>query len=616
MCGIVGIVYNQNDVVLDILQSLKRLEYRGYDSSGIAIINKDRKINLIRETGKIENLINIVEKTNIAGNIGLGHTRWATHGKVSEENSHPHTSGHVAVVHNGIIENYAELKKYLIEQGENFTSETDTEVIPVFINFLLKNGMDFENAFKDVISKLRGAYAIAAICTYNPDVIAVAKNHSPLVVGYGDNLTIIGSDAFSVISLANKMVYLLDGDYGFVNAEGDLRLFDSNHESVHREIVTSSLNINSIGKDGYKHYMLKEINEQPEILQNIVHNYLNSNGSINLNIPNTIDINKIKRIKIIACGTSYYSGQVASTLFEKYAQINTDVYIASEYRYRNFTVEEDTLYIAISQSGETADTIGSIKAIKEKNGTIVSIVNTDESTIEKISDFTIKCHSGPEIGVASTKVFTSQILTQIMLCLKICREKKLFNDSKIIEIYQQIEQVIKDITHILSDEAWLENIQNIAKKLAEKTSVLYIGRSIGYAIAMEGALKLKELSYIHAEGMASGELKHGSIALIDKDIPVIAIANSGNLFEKNASNIENVLARDGRLVLITDEAGQNYFSKFESQIIGSIKIPESSIFTMPLLYSIPIQLLAYHVAVKKGNDVDQPRNLAKSVTVE
>ncbi len=617
MCGIVGIVSQNDDIVGDILQSLKRLEYRGYDSSGIAVINSNRNLDVVKEIGKIHNLAEAMGRVEISGATGLGHTRWATHGKVCRENSHPHVCGNVAVVHNGIIENYVELKQYLISQGEVFQSETDTEVIPVLINFLLKNGENFEDAFRAAIEKLQGAYAIAAICTYQPDIIAVAKNHSPLVVGYGVDLAIVGSDAFSVIALASKMTYLTDGDYGFVDLKGNLRLFDENHKPVQRDISTSNLSINAISKDGYKHYMLKEINEQPVILQHLLNSYFAPDGKITLpNIEKIGDLSRFKRVKIIACGTSYYSGIVAGILFEKYAKLNTDVYISSEYRYKNIIVDQDTLYIAISQSGETADTIGAIKVINSQGGFVVAIVNNEESTIENISNLAIKCHAGAEIGVASTKVFTSQIVAQMALVCYIAEHKKHLNCTDIMEIAAEIRKSLLSMMHLLENKSWIGNILDIAKSMIDLNGLIYIGRGLGYPIAMEGALKLKELSYIHSEGMASGELKHGSIALIDKNMPVVAIAPSDELFDKNASNIENVLARDGRIILITDAKGLKYFSKFQSQIIGAIVLDEVQNASMPLLYSVAIQLLAYYVSLEKGNDVDQPRNLAKSVTVE
>lgn len=614
MCGIVGLITKNGDVSSSILQSLKRLEYRGYDSSGISVI-ENHKLKIVKEAGKIDNLIRSCLESDVSGNIGLGHTRWATHGKVSKENSHPHFSDHVSVVHNGIIENYLELKEYLISQGEKFKSETDTEVIPVYINFLLKNGESFRDAFSEVIKKLKGAYAIAAICTYNPDLIAIAKNHSPLVIGFGEELYAVGSDAFSVASVAKKLIYLTDGDYGFINSDGKLELFDENHKIVKRDLVISNLNIGELGKDGYKHYMLKEIYEQPVVIKSILNNYIDNN-SVEIESISSLNIEEFNRIKIIACGTSYYSASVGVNLIEKYAKINSDAYIASEYRYRDFTVENDTLYIAISQSGETADTIGAIKSIKSQGGKILSIINNEESTMQFLSDWYIKCHAGPEIGVASTKAFTAQITILSLFAIYIAEKRKTLNKNEIDNIIKITNEVPSLFSNLINNKSWCENIKSISNKISTFKSLIYLGRGISCPIASEGSLKMKELSYIHSESMPSGEIKHGPIALIDKNIPVICIVPSDSMVDKSISNIETILTRDAVIVLIGDEESSRKLNKFSNQIIGSIILPKVNDILIPNLYSIPVQLLAYFTAIEKGNDVDQPRNLAKSVTVE
>ncbi|QED23531.1 glutamine--fructose-6-phosphate transaminase (isomerizing) [Candidatus Deianiraea vastatrix] len=614
MCGVIALMKHKGDVVVDILQSLQRLEYRGYDSCGIAVAN-NAKIQIVKETGKVENLVKSCKKANLNASIGMGHTRWATHGSVTTENAHPHTSGEIAVVHNGIIENYMEIKNELLAKGFTFKSQTDTETIPVLIDSLMKDGNDFKTAFTKAISRLKGAFAIIAICASEKNTIAVAKNQSPLVVGFGDNLSVVGSDAFSIISITNKMSYLLDGDYGFVSLDKGLELFDKNGEKAIREVIVSQLNLDASSKNGYAHYMLKEIHEQPSILSNIVKQNFTENG---MNIENfdKIDFTKYKRIAIIACGTSYYAGTVCVKYFEQYAKMSCDCYIASEFRYRAAIIDKETLYIGISQSGETADVIGAIKNIKNAGSTMLSVINARETTMQFLSDSTIGCEAGPEIGVASTKVFTAQIMTILSLTLAIAQTKKLISLDEIAQIKKDLLDAISKIQSLLNDKSWIKNIAQVSKNIKDYSSILYLGRDISYALATEAALKMKELTYIHCEALASGELKHGSIALIDKNIPVVAIAPSSCLFDKSASNIEGIFSRDGRIVLVSDKAGIDYFAKFTNQILGSIEIPETKAHTMPFLYAPAAQLMSYHAASQKGHDVDQPRNLAKSVTVE
>ncbi len=614
MCGVVGLIRKEQNVVNESLDILKRLEYRGYDSSGIAII-ENNTLKVIKEVGKIENLMQACKEQNAKSNIIIGHTRWATHGKVTKENAHPHFSGKIAVIHNGIIENYAQLKKFLEDNGKKFKTQTDTEVIPVYIDFLMSKGDDFKTAFKKVIKELKGAYAIVAICQDEPDLMAFSKNGSPLVAGFADNAIILGSDAFSIITVASDILYFKDGDFGFASLKS-IEIFDQNNKVVKREIVKSNLTMNAVGKDGYKHYMLKEIHDQPNILLSTINHCFDEKEGFSLDAISKIDLSKVKRISIIACGTSYYAGLVASSFFEKYAKIPCESYIASEFRYKDAIIEQDTLYIAISQSGETADTIGAIKYIKEHNAKVLSIVNTEESTMQNMSDAYFKLNCGPEIAVASTKVFNSQILCIKMLALDIAARKKLITIKEISAIVAEWRDAILDMSHKLNDKSWIENIQKISHKLREYSSMLYLGRGISYSLAMEGSLKMKELSYIHSEALPAGELKHGTIALIDKNIPVVCAVPSSNLFDKTASNIENIFSRDGRVVLISDKAGCDYFSKFSSQTLGAIEVKAVSANAISIAYSLPMQLLAYFTALEKGSDIDQPRNLAKSVTVE
>jgi len=616
MCGVIALMKQNSSVVHDILKSLSRLEYRGYDSCGIAVVQAG-EINIAKEIGKVENLISTCDKIHITSNIGIGHTRWATHGAVSPDNAHPHKCEDVAVVHNGIIENYVALREELIKKGAKFYSQTDTEVIPVMINQFIKEGFDFKSSFSKTIAKLEGAYAIIAICAKEKDVIAVAKKHSPLVIGFGENnLYVVGSDAFSIISITNKMSYLLDGDYGFIDFKNGVELYNTNTGIVKRDIVLSDIANGIISKNGYPHYMLKEIYEQPEILNSILQNNFLDSGKIYTEIINKITLSKIKRIKIVACGTSYYSGVLCSKFFENYAKLACDCYFASEFRYKDAIIEDDALYIAISQSGETADVIGAMQYIKAHNGKILSFINSSETTMQFLSDFYIDCKAGPEISVASTKVFTAQILTLMAFIFAISVKKNLLESDILNNIKNDISQAVSQMLELLHDKEWLLNIEKISSELKDYPSILYLGRDISYSVAMEGALKMRELTYIHCEALAAGELKHGSIALIDKNIPVIVFIPSSCLFEKIASNVESIFARDGRVILISDKNGIKYFKKFAKQIMGTIELPETLMHTIPFLYSPTAQLLSYYTASRKGHDVDQPRNLAKSVTVE
>ncbi len=612
MCGVIGLISKEKNMIDGALSTLKRLEYRGYDSSGIGFIQSN-ELKVIKKTGKIINLENACKNQNLESEIVIGHTRWATHGKVTEANAHPHFGTKVAVIHNGIIENYAILKDFLTNKGFEFKTETDTEVIPHYIEYRLGLGDSFTEAFRNTIKELKGAFAILAIYQDQNNIIAFAKQGSPLVIGKMANGYCLGSDAFSLIEFTNSVIYLEDGDFGFVDADG-LEIFDKNLEKVTRAARKTDAKSIIPAKDGYKHYMIKEINEQPIILRSIINKYINSDYTINLNIPE-IDIAKFKRVSFIACGTSYYAAMIAGQFFPKYAGVNVEYHIASEFRYQEYIIEKDTLYVAISQSGETADTIACLKYIKSNGGKILGLVNAESTTMETIADEIMQLECGAEISVASTKALSAQILCLEILALKIGSTKGSIDKNTISEVIQDAEEAIKRAGDLLKNQNWIDGIRNISSKISEYKSLIYLGRNTAGAIAAEGALKMKELSYIHCEAMPAGELKHGPIALIDKNIPVICLAPN-HLFDKTASNIENIFSRDGRIVLISDKSGLEYFSKFNDQIIGSIEVDSTKFETIAIQYAIVMQLLSYFTAIEKGCDVDQPRNLAKSVTVE
>ncbi len=611
MCGIVGIVSNQN-VVSNILDGLKKLEYRGYDSAGIAL-TKDKKINVIRQEGKIENLFKAISKDkNFIGNIGIGHTRWATHGKPSEKNSHPHSSKDVSIVHNGIIENYQELKERLTQFGVKFSSETDSEVVPHLISFYLAKLEDYKKAVFAAIEDIRGTFALAIIFKGEEDLLVAAKKGSPLLVGYGENENYVASDYFALDNLTTKVRYLEDGDVAFVNKK-QVTIYDNNKKEVSRQIKIMEKDINKISKDGYDHFMLKEIFEQPRVVEDSINSYLDLESKT-IHLPNfPFDLHDIDKITIVACGTSYYAGMIGKYLIESLANITVDVDIASEFRYRTPPLYGKNLVIFISQSGETADSIAALKYVQSKGQKTLAIVNVAQSSMAHLADATIKTIAGPEIGVASTKAFTAQLVVLILLAIKIGLVKKNITQRKAEELFNSLAHIPAQINEILKKES-LEEIKNTAKFLAKAKNILYIGRGISYVTSLEGALKLKELSYINAQGIAAGELKHGTIALIDKTLPVIAIVPGNDLFEKSASNVEEVVARGGKVVLISDAKGTKELKKLTHK---SLLLPEiDDIVKESLLCVIPTQLLAYYVALYKGNDVDQPRNLAKSVTVE
>lgn len=612
MCGIIGIT-GRSDAVALIVGGLKTLEYRGYDSAGVAT-NADGRINRARAEGKIVNLEKALLQKPLTGRTGIGHTRWATHGAPSEKNAHPHATDKVAVVHNGIIENYISIRQKLIAEGYQFSSETDTEVIPILITSYLDKGLSPEEAVKKAVAELHGAYAIGIIFAGEENLIYATRHGAPLVIGHGNNEKYIASDALALAALTSKICYLEEGDVARITP-AEVTITDKNGKQVKRKITQTNLTSINIGKENYDHFMQKEIFEQPAVIGDNLHAYYNPLKSEIMMPQIPFSFRDIERITIVACGTSYYAGKVAQYWMEKIAGISCVVDIASEFRYRNAVMDKKGLSIFISQSGETADTLAALKYAKQKGQKIISIINAVQSSIARESDVVLPIYSGPEIGVASTKAFTTQLMTLAFLTMKIAAEK---NVADVNKFTQALLEVPAHISTVLQSDSEIKKISN---KISGARDIMYIGRGVSYPIAMEGALKLKEISYIHSEATAAGELKHGPIALIDKNVPVVAIAPSDELFEKTASNIREVAARGGRIVLLSDRQG---ISQLEDVVEYAIEMPaikceRSDIICdllNPILYAIPIQLLAYHVACAKGTDVDQPRNLAKSVTVE
>ena len=606
MCGIIGII-GQKQVAPLILEGLKQLEYRGYDSAGIATI-EGGKLARVRASGKLVNLDAELKKMPLTGTIGIGHTRWATHGLPNETNAHPHATDKVAVVHNGIIENFRELREELTKLGYSFLSQTDTEVVPVLATHYLKQGMSPQEAVSQTLKRLEGAYALAFLFVESPDVLFAARSGPPLAVGYGEGEMFIGSDAVALSHLSSRISYLEDGDWARITRDA-ITLYDAKDNVITRPITQSAYTGASTGKGNYRHFMQKEIHEQPGVVGETVKFFCNPfERDIDLGeLPFALE--GIERIQLIACGTSYYAANVAKYWLESIARIPTDVDIASEYRYRSPILDKKGLTIVISQSGETADTLAVLRYAKAIQP-VLAIVNVPESTIAREASAVLYTHAGPEIGVASTKAFTTQLATLAGLAIAFAKARKTIDEATRKNLCQQLLQVPALMTDILRLEP---GIQALASSFINTRDMLYIGRGTSYAIAMEGALKMKEISYIHAEAYAAGELKHGPIALIDEQVPVIVLAPSDALFDKTTSNLQEAAARGGRIILISDEQG---VKKMGDIATASIALPAMDSFISPLLYALPVQILAYHVAVLKGTDVDQPRNLAKSVTVE
>jgi glucosamine--fructose-6-phosphate aminotransferase (isomerizing) len=606
MCGIIGIISKEN-VADEILSGLRRLEYRGYDSAGIATVHNG-EIHRRRKEGKIKELADLLEKEPLEGVIGIGHTRWATHGAPITNNAHPHTVDGVAVVHNGIIENYLELREELEALGYSFTTDTDTEVIPVLLSHFMKEEHSLEKSLRRAVERLEGAYAVGAISAERERILAVKKG-SPLVIGYGDGEMFIASDALALSPLTTKVSYLEEGDIAALTADSVV-ITDKNGEEVEREIVESSASTSSAGKENYPHFMLKEIYEQPKVLGETLSAYYNSVNATIILPEYDFDLSELEWLTVVACGTSFYAGMTAKYWMEKMAKIPVQLDIASEYRYREAPFPKKGAALFISQSGETADTLAAMRYAKENGQYTIAVVNVAQSTMAREADLVLKTYAGPEIGVASTKAFVTQLMTLACFTLAMAQERGHMDEAEVREQSHALSTVPARISEVLQHD---DEIKKLAQNIQKSTDVLFIGRSTSFPIALEGALKLKEISYLHAEANAAGELKHGSIALVDEDVPIICIAPSDHIFDKMASNIREVAARDGRIILLSDEKGCKALKDVTETCIV---LPKACFFTTPMLYAVPVQLLAYHVAVAKGTDVDQPRNLAKSVTVE
>jgi len=607
MCGIIGAL-GHADVAVVLLEGLKRLEYRGYDSAGIATLSSG-SIQRRRAEGKLVNLGTVLESEPLAGDVGIGHTRWATHGVPSESNAHPHATDRVAVVHNGIIENFRALRQELEASGRRFDTDTDTEVIVHLIHHHLDLGLDPESATATALARLEGAFALAIVFAGEHDLMIGARQGSPLCIGWGDGEMYLGSDALALANLSSRISYLEDGDWAIINRAG-AAVRDAAGDVVARSIRATALSGALIGKGNYRHFMAKEIHEQPTVIGETLNAFFNPlDRSIHLpDLP--FDLADVSRITLIACGTSFYAAMVAKYWFEQIAKLPVDVDIASEFRYRGAPMAEGGLALFISQSGETADTLAALRFCRAHGQHIAGIVNVPESTMDREADVVFHTHAGPEIGVASTKAFTCQLVTLACIVIATARARGAISRDDEQELSSAITEVPARAAEVLNHD---EALRALSHELTDAQDVLYIGRGANYPIALEGALKLKEISYIHAEGFAAGELKHGPIALIDETVPVIVIAPSDDLFEKTASNMEEVIARGARVIFLSDGRGIAALGELAR---ASIELPCVHPFVAPILYAIPVQLLAYHTAVLKGTDVDQPRNLAKSVTVE
>ncbi len=607
MCGIVGIIGRQEVAPL-LIDGLRRLEYRGYDSAGIATL-VDGAIERRRAQGKLNELATLLQTKPVQGKIGIGHTRWATHGVPSERNAHPIATRDVAVVHNGIIENFQALKAELTGLGFNFESQTDTEVIAVLLTRYLREGMKPEAAVAKALGRLEGAFALVMLFAGHHDMLICARRGSPLAIGVGDGEMFIGSDALALAPLTRRIVYLEEGDWAVVTTSG-AAIRDAAGHPVERAIRETALSGAMIGKGNHAHFMKKEIFEQPAVMGDTLNEHFNPVTRTVTLPPMPFDLAAISRVTVIACGTSFHSGLIAKYWIEQLARVSCEVDIASEFRYRAADMPEGGLAIFISQSGETADTLAALRYAKSQGQYIVAVVNQPESSMAREAHAVLATHAGPEIGVASTKAFTTQLVVLACFAIALAKARGKIDAAKEAALSTALTEVPSRASEVLNND---ERIRDMAAWFAEARDVLYLGRGTAYPLALEGALKLKEISYIHAEGYAAGEMKHGPIALIDDRVPIVVLAPRDDLFEKTLSNVQEVLARGGKVVMISDREG---LARLDGQLSGAIEVPYCDPFVAPLLYAIPAQLLAYHVAVAKGTDVDQPRNLAKSVTVE
>lgn len=606
MCGIVGILGN-DPVAGKLVEALKRLEYRGYDSSGVATVENGH-LDRRRAEGKLHNLEAKLKKAPLKGHLGIGHTRWATHGAPTEANAHPHMTDRVCVVHNGIIENFKQLRAELEEEGADLSTDTDTELIAHLVTRELNAGHDPAVSVQHALRRLEGAFAVAFIFKDHDDLIIAARQGSPLAVGFGDGEMYLGSDAFALAPFTDTVTYLEDGDWALLTREG-VAIRDRDGAPVERPVQKSVASALMVDKGNHRHFMAKEIHEQPEVVGHTLAHYIDFVNS-KVQLPEMpFDFSSIKHMSISACGTAYYAGLIAKYWFEKLACLPVEIDVASEFRYRDIPLDEGGLALFISQSGETADTLAALQFCRGQKQHIASIVNVRESSIARESGVVFPTLAGPEIGVASTKAFTCQLCVLACMAIAAARARGTLNEEKETELVTALSEVPRHMSAVLRDEGVYDSL---AHTLAKAQDVLYLGRGVNYPVALEGALKLKEISYIHAEGYAAGEMKHGPIALIDETVPVVVVAPQDELFEKMVSNVQEAAARGGRIIFLSD-AEENAVG---CDVAAAIRLPRVHVFTAPLIYALPMQLIAYHTAVFMGTDVDQPRNLAKSVTVE
>lgn len=606
MCGIVGIL-GSKPVASDLVDALRRLEYRGYDSAGIATV-EDGHLARRRAEGKLRNLEARLLAEPLEGHIGIGHTRWATHGRPSERNAHPHMSSKVSVVHNGIIENYRELKAELTAKGHVFETDTDTEAVVHLITDEMASGREPIEAVKATLSRLHGAFALGIIFAGHDDMMIAARQGSPLALGHGKDEMYMGSDAIALAPFTDAVTYLEEGDWAVIRRTG-AEIFDRTGARVERPVIKSLASSLLVDKGNHRHFMAKEIHEQPEVISHTLSNYVDF-GAGEVTIPDLhIPLQDISRITISACGTAYYAGLVGKYWIERIARVPVEIDVASEMRYREPPLAANGLALFVSQSGETADTLATLRYAKANGQQIASIVNVRTSTIARESHAVLPTLAGPEIGVASTKAFTCQLAVLACIAIAIGRARGTIDAAKEAELLQALAEVPRHISTMLREE---KSYETVAHEMMKARDVIYLGRGVSYPLALEGALKLKEISYIHAEGYAAGELKHGPIALIDENVPVVVVAPEDELFDKTLSNLQEVAARGGQIVLISDTSPD----KIGCKVLAHLKMPKVNAFVAPLVYAVPMQMLAYHTAVLMGTDVDQPRNLAKSVTVE
>ena len=608
MCGIIGII-GREAAAPHLIDALKRLEYRGYDSAGVATLESG-KLTRRRAEGKLKNLESRLAREPLTGTIGIGHTRWATHGRPTENNAHPHATEKVAVVHNGIIENFAELRRELEDHGVKFSTETDTEVVAHLVTEEIKRGAPPIEAVKTTLPRLRGAFALAFLFAGEDNLLVGARKGSPLAVGFGDGEMYVGSDAIALAPFTDQVSYLEDGDWVIVTRAG-AEIHDSGGKVAQRALIKSQASVLLMDKGNHRHFMAKEIHEQPEVVGHTLANYLDMAAArVNLPMQLPFDFRTLDRVSIAACGTAYYAGLVARYWFEQFAQLPVEVDIASEFRYRDVPLKPGNLAICVSQSGETADTLASLRYARANKQHVLSVVNVPTSSIARESDVVMPTLAGPEIGVASTKAFTCQLAALACLAIAAGRARGTLREDDEKILVQALIEMPRRLNETLALEPQLEQL---ARDLAKSKDVLYLGRGTSFPIALEGALKLKEISYLHAEGYAAGELKHGPIALVDENMPVIVIAPHDKVFEKTFSNMQEVAARGGRLILMTEAEGAR---AAKAHTMVTLTLPTVHPAVAPIVYAVPVQLLAYHTAVLMGTDVDQPRNLAKSVTVE